>query len=258
MTSAEQMISTELEAATLLSVTEENGVVTTIYVAPCSASGEELVEPPPEFLPEDNQLMYHCPYCASAIRTARAFKAHLEACRENCKNKEEDAQQKKQDGAIYQCIMCDQSYTSMRHLHCHIMMHGSSLKNLRCGSCSVKFESEQEYQAHLQSHLGSGPGDRKMESSVTKSFDCIFCRKDFEATFRLGQVSRRYACDDCGKNLKAKQADGRQSLPVKRKLDWTCNRCGRMYKLEGFLLRHMEQCQGGKTKKSRQFEVHEF
>lgn len=249
----------ELEAATLLSVTEENGVVTTIYVAPCSASEGEHAEQPPDFFQVDNQLMYHCPYCASTIRTARAFKTHLEACRENCKNKEEDAQQKKLEGAIYQCIMCDQSYTSMRHLHCHIMMHGSSLKNLRCGSCSFKFKTEQEYQAHLQSHLGSGPRDLKVVSSmVSKTFGCIFCRKDFEATFRLGQVSRRYACDDCGKNLKAKGSEGRQSLPVKRKLDWKCDRCGRIYKLEGFLLRHMEQCQGGKTKKSRHYEVHEF
>ncbi|KAH8319572.1 hypothetical protein KR074_000707, partial [Drosophila pseudoananassae] len=246
MKSAEKKIFTELEAATLLSVTEEKGVVTTIYVAPCTMK-EDLVEPAPEFFPEDNQLMYHCPYCACAIRSANAFKVHLKACPKNNenKNKEEDDKQKKhqQKDGIYQCIMCAQGFESIPHLYCHILVHGTSLKNLRCGSCNVKFETDEEYQAHLQSHLEPEPGELRTESSVTKIFDCIFCRKNFRATFRLGHVTCRYACDDCSKNHKAKESFGISKLPEQRKKKWTCDRCGRVYKLEGFLLRHKNHCQ---------------
>ncbi|KAH8232994.1 hypothetical protein KR026_002758, partial [Drosophila bipectinata] len=242
MTSAEKYIFTELEAATLLSVTEENGVVTTIYVAPCTME-EDLLEP--EFFPEDNQLMYHCPYCACAIRSAKAFKVHLMACRKNNKNKKEDDKQKKENekDEIYQCIVCDQDFESIAHLYCHILVHETSFEVLRCGSCNVKFETDQEYQAHLKSHLEPEPEELETESSVTKSFDCILCGKHFLATFRLGHVTHRYACDNCLKNHKTKESNAIPTLPAQGKPEWTCDRCGRVYKLEGFLLRHKNHCQ---------------
>ncbi|XP_039479820.1 uncharacterized protein LOC120444331 [Drosophila santomea] len=61
MTSANDWISEDLKPATLLSVHEENGVITKVYVAPClepKTKVEPLVERKPEVFPEANTLLF--------------------------------------------------------------------------------------------------------------------------------------------------------------------------------------------------------
>ncbi|EDV55761.1 transcription factor E4F1 [Drosophila erecta] len=257
MTSASDWISEDLEPGTLLSVQEENGVVTKVYVTPCLEPRikEALVERKPEVFPEANTMLFHCPFCCNGIRTGGAYKVHLGAC-------EKRFAWMMKNGPVVpqlQCSICKGTFSSVASLISHRLLHGSPSMNRTCGSCHVKFETELEYRTHLESHLK--PRESKDESyegayTITKLFDCLFCRKAFLACFRPGQVTRRYACDDCVHRLKAQEAE--KKLCVKRKAELSCDRCGRKYKYEGFLNRHLKTCQvPAKYKRKREPESEE-
>ncbi|XP_043644798.1 PR domain zinc finger protein 4 [Drosophila teissieri] len=257
MTSAGDWISEDLEPATLLSVQEENGVVTKVYVAPCLepiTKVEPLLERKPELFPEANTLLFHCPFCCNGIRTGGAYKVHLMACERRF------AWMMKDGPAVpqLQCSICKETFSSVAALISHRLQHSSPSMNRTCGSCHVMFETELEYRTHLESHLI--PRESKDESyegayTITKLFNCLFCRKEFLACFRPGQVSRRYACDECVQRLKTQEAEKK---PKKRKADLCCDRCGRKYKYEGFLNRHLKTCQvPERYKRKRELEIDE-
>ncbi|XP_016969919.1 zinc finger protein draculin [Drosophila rhopaloa] len=255
MTSGENWISVELEPATLLSEKEEDGIVTRVFIAPCSEPRikKPLAERKPAVFPEDNTLLYHCPFCANGIRTGGAFKVHMLACQRRFKNMQKD-------GIVMMCSICKKHFNSVESLGRHRLLHGNMKITRRCGSCNLKFETEVEYRAHLKTHLrsrNSKPVSEDGELTVTKCFNCLFCRKDFLASFRPGQMARRYACDDCVQKIKVKEAESKQTENMKRKADFSCDRCGRMYKLEGFLNRHLKLCQGRISKRNRKYEIHD-
>ncbi|KAH8401691.1 hypothetical protein KR009_007386 [Drosophila setifemur] len=256
MTSAGHSVSPELEAATLLSVKEENGVITKVYIAPCSSTSEKPVErkPMPAHIPGSNHMMYQCPYCGNGIRTAGAFKVHLNACRRHYERSLDEGHQP--EVPELSCTLCHESFVCLDQLLSHMHVHGSVPKKLKCNFCSLKFDSERLYRVHLDSHVRKPEPEPKephpeKERTVAKIFDCIFCRLIFVAKFKHGEVSRRYACDECGAKQRAKEAERQQSVPGKRKAEWSCVRCGRLYKLEGFLMRHLGQCTGPKSPKKR-------
>ncbi|KAH8309014.1 hypothetical protein KR059_004951, partial [Drosophila kikkawai] len=104
----------------------------------------------------------------------------------------------------------------------------------------------------------SVPDFKHCSKSFPVPFQCIFCRKDFKVQFEHGQERRRYACDDCGQRARAEEAE-RQKNPKVKKKTLTCDRCGKQYKLEGFLMRHQVVCQGFCLKRKREYSytIHE-
>ncbi|KAH8347810.1 hypothetical protein KR084_001163 [Drosophila pseudotakahashii] len=259
MTSASDWISVDLEPATLLSVKEENGIVTRVYIAPCSEPRirEPLAERKPQVFPERNTLLFHCPYCGNGIRTAGAFKVHLLAC-------ERRYERMRKDGRALpplQCSICKESFATVAALSSHRLIHGDSSTERRCGTCNVKFETTVEYRTHLASHLKTRKSKKESQENsaliVSKIFDCLFCQKRFVAHFKPGQVTRRYACDDCVLRLRSQEVEKKQAESLKRKAVFGCDRCGRNYKYEGFLNRHLNVCVGGMAKRKREFSNEE-
>ncbi|XP_017014753.3 transcription factor E4F1 [Drosophila takahashii] len=259
MASAGEWISVDLEPATLLSVKEENGIVTRVYIAPCSEPRirEPLAERKPEVFPEENKLLFHCPYCGNGIRTAGAFKVHLLAC-------ERRYERMRKEGLAMpplQCSICKESFATVTALSSHRLLHGGSFIVRRCGTCNEKFEKELEYRKHLSSHLKSRKSKKGSQENsdvtVSKTFDCLFCHKRFEAHFKPGQVTRRYACDACVLRLRSEEGEKKESDSLKRKALFGCDRCGRNYKYEGFLNRHLNVCVGSVEKRKREFSNEE-
>ncbi|KAH8269401.1 hypothetical protein KR018_002496 [Drosophila ironensis] len=252
MASAGQKTFPELEEATLLSVSEENGVVTSIYVTPCSGfPNTNTAKESVQFLPDNNQLMYHCPYCDNGIRAAGALKVHMQACRRRKESNRQNGQSA-ETSSTFLCMKCDKSFDSMELLKRHVIAHGGLARNLSCKHCNQKFPNNQELRAHLPGRCSKklAKENRPEECPsfvVTKSFKCIFCRKDFNVRFKPDEVTRRYACNECGQKLRAREA----AAPRKRQAEWVCHVCGRLYKLEGFLMRHLDQCQGYVPKRKR-------
>jgi len=251
MASTGEWITVDLEPATLLSVKEENGIETRVYIAPCSEPKiqEPLVKQKPLYIPDKNTLLFHCPYCGNGIRTAGAFKVHMLACERRYKKM-------KEDGIVMpplQCSLCQETFPTVAALRDHRVLHGT--KRI-CESCHAEYETEVEYRTHLTSYLKTPK--RKQDSpkdgpsNVSKFFNCLFCRNEFVAHFQPGKVTRRYACDNCVQRLRSQEVDKGRDVPPKRKAEFICYRCGRMYKLEGFLSRHLQVCQGNIPKKKRQ------
>ncbi|XP_017044460.1 zinc finger protein 317 [Drosophila ficusphila] len=235
MTSADDRISVDLEPATLLSVKEENGIVTRVYIAPCSRPRTKKAQA----FPEETTLLFHCSYCGNGIRTAGAFKVHLLACQRR-------SERMRESGIVMpqlRCNVCNKNFASVESLVSHRLRHSYFQTKQKCAVCDVSFDTEPEYRAHLESHLRSKK-NRGSNSSVTKIFNCFFCQKPFLASFQPGQVTRRYGCDDCIQKLKTKEAEKEETKPVNRKPDYMCDRCGRRYKYEGFLNRHLNGCKG--------------
>jgi len=250
MTSAGNWISEELEPATLLSIQEDNGIVTKVYVAPClQPIKEEKV-----FL-EDNTQRFHCPLCSNVIRTAGAYKVHLMACQRRLARMMKDVP----DVSQHQCNICKKIFSSVDALIGHRLLHGSPSMNRTCASCHVKFGTDLEYRTHLESHLiPCESTDESYEGAytITKTFNCVFCRTEFKACFKPGQVTRRYACDACIVRLKAQEEE--KKILGKRRPELICDRCGKKYKYEGFLHRHLKTCQmPDKCKRKREIEITE-
>ncbi|KAH8366313.1 hypothetical protein KR200_010455, partial [Drosophila serrata] len=106
----------------------------------------------------------------------------------------------------------------------------------------------------------SYPHVKPWRKTYSGPFQCIFCSKEFEVKLEHGQGRRRYACDDCGQKARAKEAERQKNPKVKGK-SLTCDRCGKKYKLEGFLVRHQILCQGISEKKKKSetpYEIHEI
>ncbi|KAH8252707.1 hypothetical protein KR032_001446, partial [Drosophila birchii] len=120
----------------------------------------------------------------------------------------------------------------------------------------AKFEQEPATRGHVK--LEKSYTDVKTwRKTFPRPFQCIFCSKDFKVQLEHGQVRRRYACDECGQKARAEEAERKKNPKVKRQ--WLgCDRCGKQYKLEGFLVRHQMVCQGFKVKRKREYEIHEI
>ncbi|KAH8234238.1 hypothetical protein KR038_004459, partial [Drosophila bunnanda] len=115
----------------------------------------------------------------------------------------------------------------------------------------VKFEPQSSSGGDLKLEK-SNPNAKSWRKSYSGPFECIFCSKEFRVQLEHGQVRRRYACDDCGQKARAEEAE-RQRNPKGKGKTLTCDRCGKMYKLEGFLVRHQLLCQGFTVKRKREF-----
>ncbi|KAI8038463.1 transcription factor E4F1 [Drosophila gunungcola] len=255
MTNAEDWISVELEPATLLSEKEEDGIVTRVHIAPCSEPRirEPLAEQKPAIFPADSTLLFHCPFCGNGIRTAGAFKVHMLACQRRFEKME-------REGIVMQCSICKETFDSVEAMGSHWLLHDTVQTQRRCVFCHVKFETEPEYRAHLRTHLETRKSQKVSQNGelvVTKCFNCLFCQSNFLASFGPGARARRYACDDCVLQLRDKEAEKRLTETLKRKADYCCDRCGRTYKLEGFLNRHLQLCDGRIAKKKRDYEIRE-
>lgn len=217
MASAETWVSSELDEGILLSEKEENGIVTRTYISP-------LLELPmeenrdPLVLPKECPTPYFCPHCGNGIGSSGAFTMHLRACQRRLPTvlEEEELPAKPQ---------------------------------VNNRSCHVKFESK-------EAHLKLDKPVKTWNNSKFGPFRCIFCHQEFEVPFGLGQMRRRYACDECGQKARAEEADRKNKPKIPRKL-LGCNRCGKEYKLEGFLVRHQMLCQGITPKRKREYEVYE-
>ncbi|EDW48136.1 GM20060 [Drosophila sechellia] len=249
MTSAGDWIE-ELEQATLLSIQEDNGIVTKVYVAPCLQPRIKK-----NVFPVDNTQLFHCPFCSIAIRTAGPYKVHLMACKRRWARMMKDAP----DVSQQPCSICKKTFSSVDALVSHRLLHGIPSLNRTCAACNVEFETDLEYRTHLESHLiPSESTDESDEGTytITKTFTCIFCRTEFEASFKPGQVTRRYGCDACVVRLKAQEEE--KKIFGKRRAQLSCDRCGKKYKYEGFLHRHLKICQmPDKSKRKREIEINE-
>ncbi|XP_017077772.1 zinc finger protein 317 [Drosophila eugracilis] len=255
MTSDSDWIPMALEPATLLSVTENNGMVTRVYVTPCKEPSKKkpLAERKTEVFPEENKSLFTCPYCGNGIRTAGAFKVHLKACEKRFETMGIHGTGTPQ----LHCSICKKTFSTVSSLSSHRLVHGSGPVKRRCAACKINFETELEYRTHLESHLKERKSKDESdddEYTVSKFFQCLFCRKGFLACFKPGQVSRRYACDDCIKNLKVQEENQKKTVPVKKTPTFCCDRCGRLYRYEGFLNRHLKICHEPIAKKKQKLE----
>ncbi|XP_016967695.1 zinc finger protein 99 [Drosophila biarmipes] len=249
MASTGEVISVDLQPATLLSVKRENGIETRVYIAPCSEPRipEPLAVQKPLSYRDQNTQLFHCTYCGNGIRTAGAFKVHMLAC-------ERRFEQMKKNGVLMpsmQCSICQGTFPTVAALRSHRLLHNRTKQ--KCESCHLEYETEVEYRSHLTSYLKTPKSKQDSPENdaftVSKAFDCLFCRKAFVAHFKRGHVTRRYACDKCVQRLRNQEVERARAVPPKRKAELSCHRCGRMYKLEGFLNRHLKFCQGEMAKK---------
>lgn len=112
----------------------------------------------------------------------------------------------------------------------------NELNMFNCNECNEKFETKQDCEIHLKSHLPE------------KSFACNFCEKTFSyqsnlkghlLTHEVSKTEKGFACDICGKILnhpssvvyhkEAEHNNGRR---------FVCNKCKKSFKHKQLLQRH--------------------
>ncbi|TKS89967.1 Zinc finger protein 26 [Collichthys lucidus] len=175
------------------------------------------------------------------------------------------------DGDLYQCSICGNSYTSMRalrsHLRGHTQSHGKEeAQSIICGSCGIFCTSFH----HLENH--SCTAERKDESTYDKE---EMKAKDVTQNEDASLVNetpdtehRQYKCDQCGRsyrhagsllnhkkshktgvfrclvcqkrfyNLLALKNHQRSHFDIKRH---TCHECGKAFKIQKQLLNHLRR-----------------
>ncbi|XP_002133727.1 zinc finger protein 624 [Drosophila pseudoobscura] len=186
---------------------------------------------------------FYCPNCGNCYSAAGSLKLHMRAClRQRNDVSPEDRK----------CSVCSKIFNSVAYLKEHMMRHTGE-QPFRCTRCYRKFIDQQKFNAHMESHkhqdkleaeavaLAAQHGGKKV---VVKEFNCSFCNEDFTVVFDVGQVKRRYACDGCRDKYSNAEALRQHKQLVEEKREFTCDRCGRKFVFEGFLQRHLPNCDG--------------
>ncbi|XP_017064111.1 zinc finger protein 771 [Drosophila eugracilis] len=193
--------------------------------------------------PHARNKTFYCPNCGNCYTAAGSLKLHMRAClRQRNEVSTEDRK----------CKVCSKVFNSVAYLKEHMMRHTGE-QPFRCTRCYRKFVDEAKYAAHMESHkhqdkleaeavaLAAQHGGRKV---VVKEFQCAFCSQFFTVVFDVGQVKRRYACDACRDKYSNAEALRQHKQQVEEKREFSCERCGRKFVFEGFLQRHLPNCDG--------------
>ncbi|KAH8386524.1 hypothetical protein KR093_001038 [Drosophila rubida] len=186
---------------------------------------------------------FYCPNCGNCYSAAGSLKLHMRACLRQ--RNEISAEDRK-------CKVCSKIFNSVAYLKEHMMRHTGE-QPFRCTRCYRKFVDEAKYNSHMDSHkhqdkleaeaeaLAAQHGGKKV---VVKEFTCSFCAQNFTVVFDVGQVKRRYACDACRDKYSNAEALRQHKQQVEEKREFSCERCGRKFVFEGFLQRHLPNCDG--------------
>lgn len=190
----------------------------------------------------DHNKIHYCPNCGNAHYAVGSLKMHMKAC----------LREKPELEADKKCNICSKVLKSRSYLKEHILKIHKGEKLKPCTLCYRKFLTEEKLKAHMEQHqqqkvLSAQHGGKKM---VSKEYVCSCCSEKFSVIFEADNVKRRFVCDPCREKFsngeKTKQPN--QEEP-KREL--SCDRCGRKFVFEGFLNRHLPQCDGTPSKRRR-------
>ncbi|EDW75099.1 uncharacterized protein Dwil_GK19886 [Drosophila willistoni] len=186
---------------------------------------------------------FYCPNCGNCYSAAGSLKLHMRACLRQ--RNEVSAEERK-------CKVCGKVFNSVAYLKEHMMRHTGE-QPFRCTRCYRKFVDEGKFKAHMDAHkhqdkleaeavaLAAQHGGKKV---VVKEFNCSFCAQNFTVVFDVGQVKRRYACDLCRDKYSNAEALRQHKQQMEEKREFSCDRCGRKFVFEGFLQRHLPNCDG--------------
>lgn len=192
--------------------------------------------------------LFYCPNCGNCYGAAGSLKLHIRAC---LKQKETEAKALE----ARKCNICGKIYNSISYLKEHILRHSGKAPR-KCPKCYRKFVDYDKLEAHLKSHESEVliNDDGSEEKKVIKEYNCSFCQKKFQVVFDSRYTKRRYACDECREKFTNEQNLKLHKESLEEKKDFHCERCGRKFIFEGFLQRHMPNCDGTiKRKRDRVF-----
>lgn len=172
---------------------------------------------------------YECDICQARFTQSNSLKAHKLTHNVG-------------DKPIFQCELCPTTCGRKTDLRIHVQKLHTSDKPLKCKRCGKSFPDRYSYKIHNKSHEGE------------KCFKCEFClyasisARHLESHMLIHTDQKPFQCDQCDQSFRQKQLLKRhQNLyhnptyvpPPPREKTNKCPDCGRAFRHNGNLMRHM-------------------
>lgn len=185
----------------------------------------------------NNNNELECAYCGKKFRNKTTIRKHI-----LCNHLKEE---------IFVCDICDKSFTHHINLKAHISHHMSS-GNYECSLCDKSFNHPFSLKRHLKQH------------SSEKHYACEDCGKFFPFNFslirhrRIHDVREEFVCNICQKKYKWKNDLERHTkIHNNEHKSYKCETCDKVFNRKFSYVQHQQKhnsgklhlCQCGKTYK---------
>lgn len=128
---------------------------------------------------------FSCHICGREFNFQSNLKGHL------------DSIHKENRSQPFKCEICSKSFKSKAILKIHALIHKNRQK-ISCGHCNVSVTRKSSLMMHIQ----------RLHSTDVYYHKCEICKKSYKTLENLSKhkhdmhfAGRRYACEECGKNL---------------------------------------------------------
>lgn len=131
-----------------------------------------------------------------------------------------------------QCVMCQKTFYSRRHLDDHMKTHTGEKPHI-CDICNKSFSQLSNFKRHLFVHTGE------------RRFSCHICPKKFtykehyRAHVCIHTGERPFVCETCGKGFTRKAYMKAHMMTHSTVKPFVCDICGNTFKLNSSLSSHM-------------------
>uniref|UniRef100_A0AAV2LA04 C2H2-type domain-containing protein n=1 Tax=Knipowitschia caucasica TaxID=637954 RepID=A0AAV2LA04_KNICA len=224
---------------------------------------------------EDDRDFYQCSFCGNRYNSIGALRNHMRRhilSRSIPPSSNPSKQIKDEDSSdVVICSLCGETFSNDQDLASHQVLHSTDhthdlelsdnkeAKNLICGRCGVLCTSYNHLESHACEVVDVEPTtaaeeemndtNTEADTSVDKEerqFKCEECGRSYRHSGSLlnhkkSHKTGLFRCHVCQKNfynLLALKSHQRSHFDVKR---FTCNECGKAYKIQKQLLNHQKR-----------------